>query len=242
MGKVLHKSEGESMQPSVLKENKSELEYLKIDNQSKTAIILFHGYGASMNDLYGIGQYVKLETTADWFFPNGHLSLEMMGMMSARAWFPIDAKALEQAMMSGTFRDFQTLTSPEFEVAVEKCKSFIGSLAEKYDKVIVGGFSQGAMVSTHASLDISDKVDALLCLSGTLISKDKLISRLDSAKKFPFFQTHGKQDQVLSYDAGKNLFELLKLGGHQGEFVSFEGGHEIPADALSKMEHFINKI
>jgi phospholipase/carboxylesterase len=230
------------MQPEILKDNNSELEYLKINKNSKTAIILFHGYGASMNDLYGIGEYIKLEDNADWFFPNGHLGLEMMGMMSARAWFPIDAAELEKAMMSGTFRDFESMATSEFEIAVEKCKSFITSISEGYDKVIVGGFSQGAMIATHAALDISERIDALLCLSGTLVSKEKLIDRLESVNKFPVFQTHGKQDQILAYAASKNLFELLKLGGHQGEFVSFEGGHEIPADALGKLEMFINKI
>lgn len=230
------------MQQQVFNDNASNLDYLKIDNSSKTAIVLFHGYGASMSDLYGLGQYIQTDEKADWIFPNGNLSLEMMGMAQARAWFPIDAQALEAAMMSGTFRDFESVDTPEFKQAVDVCIRFITSLKSEYDRIIVGGFSQGAMISTHACLDVSELVSGLICLSGTLINKEKLIGRLESVNKFSFFQSHGKQDPILPYNSAKQLFELLKLGSHQGEFISFDGAHEIPEVVLLKLQKYINTV
>ena len=226
------------MSQQVFRENKSELDYLKINNNSKTAFILLHGYGASMYDLYGIGSYMKSEISCDWIFPNGHLGL-MGGMLMSRAWFPIDAEALEKAMQTGQFRDFESVNSPEFQDAVDKSKTFVESIAEEYDYIILGGFSQGAMISTHVSLELDEKLSALVCLSGTLISKESLINKLDHKNKFPFFQSHGKQDPILDYSSAKNLFELLKLGGHQGEFIGFDGAHEIPESVLMKMNKFL---
>ena len=231
------------MQPTIFKEDNSQLDYLKIDNNADTAIVLFHGYGASMYDLYGIGNYLNTQNPSNWYFPNGHLDLSMgMGMMMARAWFPIDAQALEKAMQSGTFRDFENISSPEFHEAVKKCQTFIESLQAKYKKVIVGGFSQGSMITTHAVSQLDKSIAGLLCLSGTLIDKNNLISNLEKSQSFPFFQSHGKNDPILDYNAAKNLFELLKLSGNQGEFISFDGAHEIPVEVLEKLTVFINRI
>ena len=65
------------MQPEVLLEEKSQLQYLKVDNGGKVAIVLFHGYGASMMDLYGLSSVIPTNFKADWFFPNGFLPLNM---------------------------------------------------------------------------------------------------------------------------------------------------------------------
>ena len=62
----------------------------------------------------------------------------------------------------------------------------------------------------------------------------------EDSVKFPFFQSHGKNDPILSYQGAKSLFELLKLCGHEGEFVSFDGAHEIPEKVLMKSKDFIN--
>ncbi len=229
------------MQPSVLIEESSGLEYLKKDNQKRKAIILFHGYGASMMDLYGLNEVVPNHEEYDWFFPNGHIGLNMgMGMMG-RAWFPIDMAALEQAMSNGTHRSFSKVYSDDFAKAVDLGERFVLSIKDNYDSLIIGGFSQGSMITSHISMKQSKNLDGLILFSGNLIGQDQLIALLETSKKFPFFQSHGKQDQVLGYDYAKSLFELIKLGGHEGEFVSFDGGHEIPMDVINKLGLFLKR-
>ena len=230
------------MYPQPQIETNSQLQYLQTSSDSKTAVILFHGYGASMMDLYGLADMVDTKESIDWIFPNGHI--ELHPTMMARAWFPLDEKALDEAMRSGTHRDFSELNHPEFQDAVEKCSKFISAMSEKYDKLIVGGFSQGSMISTHAALRNSHKVSALICLSGALIAKESILEAFDikDANNFPFFQSHGKDDAILSYSYAKQLFGLLKLGGHEGEFISFDGGHEIPMIVLTKLNKFLNRI
>jgi phospholipase/carboxylesterase len=230
------------MQPQVQVEQNSQLEFLKVDNQSQTVICLFHGYGASMQDLYGLAQAMPIIESVDWVFPNGPLELNMgMGMMS-RAWFPIDMQALELAMQNGEHRDLSGLYPTEFEHALAMAKKFIEYLKQKYQNIIIGGFSQGAMLSTHLSLQNSEDVLALLCLSGNFIGKEQVLKLTERSYKFPFFQSHGKVDPVLGYANACELFEALKLGGHQGEFVGFQGAHEIPMQVITKATDFINKL
>jgi len=231
------------MQPEVFKENNSGLEYLKIKNQSDTVVVMFHGYGASMMDLYGIGEAILPKDRPDWIFPNGHLGLDMMGMGAmARAWFPIDMAALEQAMQSGSHRDFSDMYSPEFAEALELSQKFFNALKTKYKNIILGGFSQGAMIATHLSLKNSGGTKALICFSGAFAGKKQLLELSENSTKFPFFQSHGKQDPVLGFDGAMKLFELLKLSSHEGEFIGFDGAHEIPMQVIKKAEAFINRI
>jgi len=231
--------EGTSMRPEVHNEINSGFDYLKLDRGSKKLVCLFHGYGASMHDLFGLHDLLDPNELIDWIFPNGFLPIDMGFMVSSRAWFPIDMQALDEAMRKGTHRDFSNAYNKDFEHALNQCQIFFDHIIKGYDEVILGGFSQGAMITTHLSLRNSDKVSKLLCLSGTLIGQKELIPLLEKSAKFNFFQSHGKSDAVLGYDSAKMLFELLKLGSHQGEFVGFDGGHEIPNKVIEKLKKFI---
>ncbi len=219
-------------------EKQSTLDYLKIDNKAKKAILMFHGYGASMYDLFGLGEAIEGHQEYDWFFPNGHIGLEM-NMMMSRAWFNIDMVELEKAMQSGQHRDFSTQYPPEFEMALDKCNQFLNSQIESYDEVVLGGFSQGAMVATHLAGRNLERIKRLVCFSGTLIGQKELESLVSSEHKLFFFQSHGKQDLILGYPQAMSLFELLKLDGHRGEFIGFSGAHEIPMEVIQKCGKFL---
>jgi len=226
------------MRPIVLKAAKSQLEYLKVDNQSSKAICLLHGYGASMYDLYPLKDAIKVSSQFDWYFVQAPIPLNMGGMAGA-AWFPIDMVALEKAMQEGGHRKFSSLYSEEFASSIEKMSLFANDILTNYSEVHLGGFSQGAMVSSHLMGQNISNLKSLTLLSGNLIGDNQLEAGLKDKATFRFFQSHGIQDPVLGYDQAKDLFEHLKLHGHQGEFVSFQGGHEIPMDVLNKWNKFL---
>ena len=69
--------------------------------------------------------------------------------MEGRAWFNIDMAELEQAMRTGSHRAFEDKNPEEFQKALPLVKTFINNLSKDYDEVIIGGFSQGAMISSH---------------------------------------------------------------------------------------------
>lgn len=225
-------------------ENHSGLEYLINSSKSKKAVILFHGYGASMRDLYGLSDVVSLEEPVDWIFPNGPISVPLGMFQEGRAWFPIDMHELEMAMEKGEFRNFEDKCPQEFLEALELARKFVATMFEKYDEVVIGGFSQGAMITSHLLTQNLDKkkLKGMLLYSSTLLAKEKLISALEGQSPVPFLQSHGKQDQVLDYNASMKLFELLKLNRYEGEFISFTGGHEIPMEVLTKTSHFLQRV
>lgn len=220
---------------------KQTLEFLKVDNNSPKAVFMLHGYGASMNDLYGLAGLIDKDKKYNWYFPNGHVVINLGYHMQGRAWFPIDMQALEQAMMAGTFRNFKDLTPPGMQEAIIVLKEFIQPIANDYDEVILGGFSQGAMLTSHLCSEI-DKVKAALLFSGVLVAQDELIKKLDHSPAFPFFQSHGKSDPVLNYAEATQLFELLKLYRWRGDFIGFDGAHEIPMNVIEKASRFLSSL
>ena len=90
------------------------------------------------------------------------------------------------------------------------------------------------MLASHVFCDVD--TSALVLFSGTLIDRASLEASLETklpqASGTKFFQSHGSSDPLLEYSQAQDLFKLLEDKGLKGEFVSFEGGHEIPPAAL----------
>ncbi|MBC76919.1 MAG: hypothetical protein CME64_12975 [Halobacteriovoraceae bacterium] len=214
------------------------LEYLDNIKGEDSAVVLFHGYGASMQDLHGISNYSQAKY--DWFFPNGPISVPLGFMMEGRAWFPIDMQELERAMATGTHRSFREKRSDEFDRSKDMALEFLEDMRKRYDKLVVGGFSQGAMLASHTFSQA--KADGLALLSGTLIDEASLTKSVESPRCKSFFQSHGKSDPVLSYKQAKDLYDLLVDKNLEGEFIEFQGAHEIPESVLIGLDKYLNKI
>lgn len=216
----------------------NKINYILNSNSSKKAIFIFHGYGASMNDLSGLAPYLDPDKKYDWYFPNGHLGVDIGMHMQGRAWFPINMEDLQKAMMQGGHRTFADKNPEGLELALKISYEFIDEFSKKYDEIIIGGFSQGSMVTSHL-LNRFNNLKGFICLSGTLLASDKLEESLKKSNPISFFQSHGKDDPVLEYKQAMDLFEFLKLMRLQGEFVSFDGGHEIPLNVIEKCKKYI---
>lgn len=223
-------------------EKNSGLNFLAVNNNANTAMVFLHGYGASMHDLYDLHQMIHPSQKVDWYFPDGHIAVALGFMMEGRAWFSIDMAELERAMQSGTHRVFADKCPDEFLQALEKLEHFIDSIADRYEHIILGGFSQGAMLATHLGVRIK-KVKALILFSSTLLAKDLLEETLHSSvNSKPFFQSHGIHDPLLGLDQSEQLFELLNQKGLVGKFVSFAGGHEIPMPVLEQLNSWLKQL
>lgn len=196
------------------------------------AVILLHGYGANMHDLKPLSDVMVGHENFNWYFPNAPIGLDMMmPFMDARAWFPIDMAELQRAQMEGRFRDFSRPASEEFFTALHKTQKFLEEVLKRHEQVILGGFSQGAMLASHLGMINASKLSALLLFSAVLID-DAKYSSYQTEVKLPIVQSHGTQDEVLDVRAAHSLRNKLKEKGHEVEFVEFTGGHEIPHVAL----------
>lgn len=215
--------------------NISGLECVASESGRDTAVVMLHGYGASMRDLYPLMELWD-NGEMDWYFPNGVMSLPM-GYYEGRAWFSIDVAAFEEAQREGRPRDLRDHIPPEFDDNLKHLENFLREIAKTHKKIILGGFSQGAMCAVHLGMIQDLPVSALILLSGNLIAD----SRLPKASRgLPFFQSHGTMDPILGSEGAEFLEKRLLGLGFQGKLLPFRGGHEIPANVISGVKAFIS--
>jgi len=214
------------------------IECLTVESsEATTAVVFFHGYGANMHDLFPLWEMWHKEKFS-WFFPNGVQALPM-GYYEGRAWFPIDMAALELALRNNTPRDMGNTIPPGFKEVINQLELMLLELNQKYKKVIIGGFSQGAMCASHLAMRPGIKVDGLILLSGNLVAESLLPP---SARALPFYQSHGSSDAVLPLSGAKLLERRLHQLNFQGKLHVFDGGHTIPNSVINEVKTFLHQF
>lgn len=207
---------------------------VKNDN-AKNVVILFHGYGANMHDLFPLIELWQKPNT-DFYFPNGIIPLEM-GAYGGRAWFPIDMHKLQLYMMRGEHRNMDNDVPENAEKTLDQLTDLVKTISEKYEKVIIGGFSQGAMCSSHLMMRL-EKLTGVILLSGNMVNQ----VGLNKKGTIPFYQSHGRQDPILSYEGAQRLTKKLNDLGYPGSLDSFDGGHEIPMQVVHNVSKFLDDL
>lgn len=196
-------------------------------------IILFHGYGADASDLANLAEQFHFQKPCNWLFPNGHISVPIAPGWSGRAWWNIK--------MSDLASDWSTLAPPEMNIAVDKVFKMISSMKIDWKDLIIGGFSQGAMLATEVFLKAPVTPAGLICLSGTLLNKNQWMEFISNRKGSTIFMSHGEVDQVLPHKGSIQLQKFFEEHGIKTQFVSFRGAHEIPMQVIQKMNSYISE-
>lgn len=206
------------------------------------AVVMFHGYGADAADLAPFASMMKLGDDIQWIFPNGIIEVPIGPGFYGRAWFSIDMAALEQAMMMGRHRDMSRARPEGLDHARAEAEACIKALNIPMERLVLGGFSQGAMLATDIALQQQQGPAGLLILSGTILDEDHWRALAKKRPSLPYYMSHGRQDPLLNPEDALRWHEYLQSVGWPGEFTLFGGGHEIPPAVQEKMAAFIRSV
>lgn len=209
-------------------------------DSSEYLTVLIHGYGANMRDLADLGVFLMNGLGgSDFIFPNGPLAVPVGPGMTGYGWFPIQPEVFEQGY------DAKERLFPVQEIPggfSESISSLTSLLSEKNDKkIILGGFSQGAMIAAHMALAGLVQPKALLLFSGAFLLKDQWDQKVP-ADSFPIFQSHGSSDPLLLFSQAERLKSFLQEQGFSHSWHPFPGGHEIPMDIVQNAKSFLNSL
>ncbi|MFZ0566073.1 MAG: dienelactone hydrolase family protein [Chlamydiales bacterium] len=202
-------------------------------------VILLHGFGANAADLVPLS---RLSNKPTWIFPNAPYEVPVSANYSGRAWFPIDLEVIRKALTERDLEYTSDLFSLELAESRQKIEALISERNIPRSKLILGGFSQGAVLAVETALFANDKVAALLIFSGILVNASNWKKRLSLHASTPFFQSHGTEDPIFPLKKAKDLEHLLQEGGLKGKLYSFEGGHGIPPSAIVECKAFWSKF
>jgi phospholipase/carboxylesterase len=208
-------------------------------------IILLHGFGAPGDDLVPLADVIDLSTKTRWVFPEAPLSLNM-GFGDSRAWWIIDFARIQEDRAAGRIRDLSVEVPQGLALARERMLAFLKELSRQlpidYKKTVIGGFSQGAMLTCDAVLHTDYPFAGLVQLSGNLLAKAVWGPLMPKRKGLPVFQSHGAQDDILPNIGAERLRDALTQAGLAVEWHSFRGGHAIPEAVLRRLGPFITKV
>ncbi len=112
---------------------------------------------------------------------------------------------------------------------------FIEELISKYglepSKIFIGGFSQGAIMSLGTGLRHPGVIDGVLCLSGALYPEFMKDFKLKKEhEELSILVTHGRKDNVLSFDHINEAVDLLKQKGLDVSFKHYDSAHTFPPE------------
>ena len=199
--------------------------------------ILLHGFGAPGDDLVALAQYIPLPdpTRVRYVFPAA--PIELGGLYGdSRAWWRLDLAKLEQDLRTGAVRDRRGEVPDGLLEARTQVTRFLDELKARYNlddsKLVLGGFSQGAMLSLDVALHRTTPPAALVLMSGTLIAESEWRPLYTKLAGVPVLQSHGRVDSLLPFMIAELLRDDLTAAGAKVEFIPFNGGHEIPPPVL----------
>jgi phospholipase/carboxylesterase len=158
----------------------------------------------------------------------------------------IDMVELQVAAMT---RQFSTLTERS-PAGIVEARSALESLLDAAERelgaapsqIVLGGFSQGAMLATDTVLRSQRAFAGLVILSGTLISRKEWLELAPARRGLPVLQSHGRSDPVLPFSLAEELRDLLVTAELSHEWLPFTGGHGIPAPVLVRLGAFLRRV
>jgi phospholipase/carboxylesterase len=204
----------------------------------KPCLVLCHGYGADAFDLASLADVFQLPGW-NFVFPQGHLEVPIGPFMSGRAWFPIDLDRFERSVRTHEYDELMNTVPPGADRAIQHVTKMLAALPFRASQIILGGFSQGAMLTSNIAVQHAEEFRGLVLLSGALMGKPLMTEKAVSKKNLRYFQCHGTGDPILPIATAQALHDLLSDAGLHGEFLEFRGGHEIPMPVIARLRSFL---
>ncbi len=208
-------------------------------------VVLLHGFGAPGDDLVALWRYLNVPDEVRFLFPAAPLNLDM-GFGDARAWWMFDMERVTQARDKGQWDELSQEIPRGLPIARTQMQDVLSlaieSLSVPSQSLVLGGFSQGAMLSTDLILHSDIPFAGLALLSSTLIAKHEWLTRLPNRQGLPVFQSHGTDDPILAFSMAQQLRDHIKTAGLPVSLVEFRGGHEIPIQVLEGLGTFLQSV
>ncbi|HEY0289349.1 MAG TPA: dienelactone hydrolase family protein [Pseudomonas sp.] len=200
-----------------------------VDSKDKPLVIFLHGYGSDERDLFGI----KDDLSPDYTYLSVRAPLEVDG--GGYKWFSQDTNVADY---EGVTRDVDASTT--------LLTQFIEQATNKYgtqpDKVILIGFSQGAMMTYQIGLQHPQLLRGIAALSGKILSA--LNARLkpdDRLKGLKVFIGHGTADTRVAYTGATDARVVLENLAVLPAFHSYPGvGHSISGTEVADLNTWLN--
>jgi phospholipase/carboxylesterase len=205
-------------------------------------LVLLHGYGSSAERWAPFTQTIQWPAPGRFVFPQGpDVMVRTDGAQDGRAWWPLDLRSY--IPLGESAPNMSSARPPGLRSAASLIEDLLDNRAAvPRGPVILGGYSQGAMVASEVAFRSRVPLAALVILSGTLVDGRSWESQFGDRRGLPVFLAHGRQDKTLPFDAANRFRQKLEAAGLQVTWSPFNGGHEIPATVVIALNDFLARL
>ena len=217
---------------------------------ARAAVLLCHGYGAGGDDLVALADDIAQRAPAAaaqvrFIFPEAPHALGG----GRAAWWHFNVDALLQAYQRDAPAVLQQLrahTPDGLAGARRLLRGCVDAVLQQTNlpmhQLLLGGFSQGAMLATDVTLHLEEPPAGLVVMSGALIDEVQWRKRAPLRRGLHVLQSHGTSDPLLPFDNAQALNSLLRDAGWVGEFMPFAGGHTIASHVVDRLAAWIAQL
>jgi phospholipase/carboxylesterase len=186
------------------------------------ALVLFHGRGADEHDLHPLLDVLDPERRLLGLTPRGPLALPPGGAH----WYRLGGIPTPDP---GTFLS-----------TLEQAAGFLDDLPVPAGRVVLGGFSQGAVMSWALGLGRGRPRRAgILALSGFLPRVAGFELDLDGLEGLPVAVAHGSLDPVIPVEFGREAATALREAGADVLWRETPVPHTIDPRVLPELQAFV---
>lgn len=203
-------------------------------------LVLLHGFSSAPGEWLPFTTTLHPGSDRRFVFPEG----PMRGAGGhGRAWWPLD---LSSHLDSSGLPDL-TRTRPDgLATAGSRVRTLLREVTTRLHTpaadVVLGGFSQGGMVSAEVAFRGDAPLRALVLLSPTILDVASWRAGLAARRGLPVFVAHGRQDRVLAFAHTERFVTTMREAGLEVMWVPFDGVHDIPADVVRALNQFLRRV
>jgi len=195
------------------------------DTDEMPLVVIMHGRGADANDLADIAPMIDGPRGYRFIFPNAPNAWEAApGMTFGFTWFeglPPEPKSLQSAR----------------RIVLQFVDEVVKRFPTPRGKVVLAGFSQGALMALDAGLRTSQPVAGIVAMSGALYEQD--LPDLSTRKDLPVLIIHGTADEMINVNMARRARRVLEQNGLQPKYHEFPMGHQVTPESLAVVRDLI---
>lgn len=190
-------------------------------------VVMLHGRGADAYDLADLAPMIDVAPGCRFVFPNAPRKFEPYpGMAMGWSWF-----------------DGWPPAGQSFFESRKLLLAFLGEITKRYPtpagKVVLAGFSQGALMSFDAGFRTEVALAGVIGMSGAIFEGD--LPDFAARKSLPVLVIHGSGDDVIPVLAARRARMLLGEHGIDPEYHEFPMAHQITAESMAVVRGFLRR-
>jgi phospholipase/carboxylesterase len=198
------------------------------DTEPLPTVVMIHGRGADMNDLADLAPMLDAAGGCRFVFPN-----------AAKPFEPYPGMAMGWTWFEGWPPDHESLVESR-----EEMLRFLDEITQKYPtpegKLVVGGFSQGALMALDAGLRTTQKLAGIVVMSGGLYEQD--LPDLRTHAGLPILIAHGSADDVVPVTYARRARRALEDAGLNVEYSEYPMSHQVAAEEAAAVRNFLDHV